>query len=372
MNKNKQNSRIGNTLTSVESFEKNDIRKLLRMSITDFCNYRCFFCHNEGQGAINSTGSEMTIGEIKSIINIAYKAGIRRIKFTGGEPLLYSNSGSDIIDLLNECKRGNANKNLDLSIITNGYLLTNYLKKLKEAGLKRVTVSIPTLNKNLMKRYVKPDASNYDIKRVLNGVDSAIRAGMNPVKVNFTLFYSIQRDEGNFYEIGNIVDKCIELGVTELRFHTLLWHNNFEKFDDYYIYWTKEILEKLKAQFSAVIRRNPFFKEFFEKDLLLYSDKAFKIMYPRTRKFYTFSGPLSIVFEPMKLNRFSNSPYCINCEHQSKCQEGAYSLRISANGIISGCLLGNENIDFLKLIREGASEKYLLKIFEEAFRLLPQ
>ena len=140
---------------SVQSSTKDQISRKLRISITNKCNFSCFFCHNEGQTINHTTINEMSIFEIKKIVEIALKCGIREIKFTGGEPLLFKDREESIIDLISSVSElKDFYGNFDFSLITNGKLLQIFAKEMKLAGLNRVTISLNTLDNQIFHKFI--------------------------------------------------------------------------------------------------------------------------------------------------------------------------------------------------------------------------
>src|SRR4030042_6287756 len=112
----------------------------LRISITQRCNFRCDFCHKEGEECSRGDCAEMTVEEIVRIARIAVSLDISRIKLTGGEPLMRK----DLCEIVKGIAEIPGLR--DLSMTTNGSLLASEAEKLHECGLRRVNVSLPTLN----------------------------------------------------------------------------------------------------------------------------------------------------------------------------------------------------------------------------------
>ena len=149
----------------------------LRVSLTDRCNFRCVYCHNEGLGEVRgpraASNDEMSADEVVRIVRVAHTLGVERVKFTGGEPLLRS----DLETIL----RGLPSA-VEASLTTNGSLLAGRAAGLKAAGLSRVNVSVDSL-----------DAAHFravrrgDLRAVLAGVEAALAEGLAPVKVNMVV-----------------------------------------------------------------------------------------------------------------------------------------------------------------------------------------
>ncbi|MFW9974136.1 MAG: GTP 3',8-cyclase MoaA [Candidatus Thorarchaeota archaeon] len=166
----------------------------LRISLTQRCSYSCFFCHHEGE---NDIGNEMSLDEIEQIVKHASAHGIRKVKLTGGEPLMRT----DILDIVKRISP----LVTDLSMTTNGLLLEDMALSLKHAGLSRVNVSIHSLDPEV---YFKITGSR-DLERVKRGVKTAVEVGLTPVKVNMTVIAGYNDDT-----IWEMMDFASDMGVT--------------------------------------------------------------------------------------------------------------------------------------------------------------
>ena len=153
----------------------------LRISITQRCNNRCSYCHREGEVAVANRSSEkMTVEEIVRIARVGIELGIVRVKLTGGEPLMREDLPEIIAGIASvEGLR-------DLSLTTNGLLLAQVAKQLYKCGLKRVNISLPSLNPDT---YRKVTGGN--IEDALAGIKAAVEAGFCPVKLNMVIIKDI-------------------------------------------------------------------------------------------------------------------------------------------------------------------------------------
>jgi GTP 3',8-cyclase len=157
----------------------------LRVSVTDKCNLRCIYCMPTG-GVVPIEHKEiLRYEEIARILRVAAEIGVRRVRITGGEPLIRKNI-SHLIRLI---------KNIpgirDLSLTTNGILLEQYASELAEAGLDRVNVSLDSL---LPEKY-REITRGGDIDRVLRGIQAAEKAGLVPIKINMVPIRNINDNE---------------------------------------------------------------------------------------------------------------------------------------------------------------------------------
>lgn len=151
----------------------------LRVSVTKRCNFGCIYCHDEGLGPIarprDPHEDEMAPAEIERIVRIAREFGIRSLKFTGGEPLVRR----DMEEIISRCVR----QIPDVSMTTNGSMLAKRAEGLRDAGLKRVNVSVDSLDPKAFR-----DIRKGDLQPVLAGIREAVRVGLKPVKLNMVVF----------------------------------------------------------------------------------------------------------------------------------------------------------------------------------------
>ena len=151
----------------------------LRISLTPRCNLSCIYCHAEGE---KSPADSMTMEEIKEILRVADKFGIRHVKFTGGEPLLRP----DLTEII-----ASVPASMESSITTNGVLLEGIATDLGRAGLTRINVSLDSLNRETYKRITGSDR----LSDVLSGINAALEAGLKPIKLNMVVLSGINDTE---------------------------------------------------------------------------------------------------------------------------------------------------------------------------------
>ena len=157
----------------------------LRISITDRCNLRCIYCMPpEGVPTIGHD-QILTYEEIIEIARMACRLGITKIRLSGGEPLVRRK----VVSLIRELNRLEGLK--DLSLTTNGVLLAEYLPALVDAGLRRVNVSLDTMRPDRFREITRFPL----LDRVLTGLDSALAAGLDPVKINVVVIRGLNDDE---------------------------------------------------------------------------------------------------------------------------------------------------------------------------------
>ena len=157
----------------------------LRISVTDRCNLRCRYCMPEEGILLKQHSDILSFDEIISVVEIAVKLGINKIRLTGGEPLVRK----DIVRLVSMIAGVDGID--DLAMTTNGILLGELAVPLKEAGLKRVNISLDTLNPVKFAQLTRGG----DLAAVLKGVDAAMDAGFDPVKINCVVFKSSDEED---------------------------------------------------------------------------------------------------------------------------------------------------------------------------------
>lgn len=286
----------------------------LRISITQRCNNRCAYCHREGEVLrANRLADRMTCEEIVRIAKVSVSLGITRIKLTGGEPLMRLDlpkivSGiTSIVGLR------------DLALTTNGLLLGSMAQTLHECGLKRVNVSLPSLN---AETYSKLTGGN--LEDALTGIKAAIDAGLCPVKLNMVILEDVNvRDVDSMIEYArqnNVILQLIELDPINVS-------------GDYYKTHHRS-LDELELQLK-------------EKALTIE-----KRPYMHDRLIYRLPNVTVEVVHPIE-----NSDFCMHCTR----------MRVTSDGKLKPCLMRNDNLtDILTPIRQGADDQQLKQLFMQA------
>ncbi|WP_295598655.1 GTP 3',8-cyclase MoaA [uncultured Methanobrevibacter sp.] len=281
----------------------------LRITLTNRCNVNCLYCHHDG---MVKSKDEMTADELHTICKIAKKIGVRKIRLSGGEPLLKK----DIVKIVERIASLGFK---DISMTTNGILLEKYAQALKDAGLDRVNVSLDTLDRETFEFITKKDYLE-DAKK---GILKAVEVGLYPVKINMVIMKDINQDE-----IDDMFEFCKENDIV-LQLIELIESENCDddKFSADYHYKLDDI-EKELADISDDVREREFMQG--------------------RKKYYIDGGEIEVV-KPV-----DNSTFCANCSR----------LRITPDGKIKPCLLRNDNlVELISHVRNGASEDELEEIF---------
>ncbi len=297
-------------MTVSDKFERPIIS--LRISITNRCNVRCFYCHHDG---IIPESYEMTSDEITRVAKIAADIGVQKIRLSGGEPLIRD----DIVEIVEKIA---AIGFKDIALTTNGTLLGKYAEQLKAAGLTRVNVSFDTLNPETYRFITKRDY----IKHAKEGIEKASKAGLYPVKVNMVVMKGINHDE-----IWDMFQFCKENDAI-LQLIELLKTDNCpdNSFYDEYHFNMDDVEEELSNMADEVKTRH------FMQD---------------RKKYFLEGGEIEVV-KPM-----DNTQFCKNCTR----------IRITPEGKIKPCLLRNDNlVDLLKPMKQGYSDDELKELFLKA------
>ena len=281
----------------------------LRITLTNRCNVNCLYCHHDG---MVKSKDEMTADELYTICKIAKKIGVRKIRLSGGEPLLKK----DIVEIVERIASLDFK---DISMTTNGILLGKYAQDLKDAGLDRVNVSLDTLNRETFEFITKKDY----LEDAKNGILKAVEVGLYPVKINMVIMKGINQDE-----IDDMFEFCKEHGIV-LQLIELIESESCDddKFSEDYHYKLDDIESEL-ADIADDVREREFMQG--------------------RKKYYIDGGEIEVV-KPV-----DNAKFCAKCSR----------LRITPDGKIKPCLLRNDNlVELISHVRNGESEEELEKIF---------
>jgi len=159
----------------------------LRVSLTDRCNFRCFYCLPHGEPPIAPKEQMLSYEEIEYACDVFVELGIQKIRLTGGEPMMRRDIEQIIYKLAQLRDRGLE----DLALTTNGYFLPHRAESLKQAGLDRITISLDSLKRDVFKQMTGVDV----LERVLEGIQAAKNAGLEPIKINAVIVRGHNEDE---------------------------------------------------------------------------------------------------------------------------------------------------------------------------------
>ena len=290
----------------------------LRISVTDACNFACIYCHREGVQATGQPAREpWRPEELGRVMRVAARLGITKVKLTGGEPLLRP----DIADIVAEIAAvpGVA----DLSMTTNGSLLADLAYELAEAGLRRVNVSLDTLDRATFRAITGRDA----LPRVLAGIEAALDAGLRPLKLNMVLLRGL-----NEREVWRLVEFAREKGAILQVIELVRPPGMPEAFYKARHADLADLEAELAGRAVRVVRRQ----------------------LQNRPKFFLPNGAEVELVRPVH-----NSSFCAKCRR----------LRLTADGRLKLCLMRPDALDLLGPLRSGAGDGELEAIFRRAVAL---
>ncbi|MBT4824202.1 radical SAM protein [Candidatus Woesearchaeota archaeon] len=299
----------------VQKLEGVDLDSIyLRVILNSLCNAKCYFCHEEGQSVISDLPAEI----LRQAAIDSSELGIKRIKYTGGEPLLRK----DLADLTAMIK--SVDPEIEISMTTNGIGIERKIDQLVDAGLDRINVSLHSVDRENYKRIFRVDA----LDKVLRGLDYAKDSGLKAIKINATV------SRYNLHEIFEIAKYSQQMGF-EFRIHYLLPSN-----------------EEAAQTIVPRSELNRYLKD--------HSDRLETIERHGKETTRYHQGELTV---DVKKGNFAGK--CKRCDYLSRCNEGIYALRLTPEGKLRPCLyLDSLEMNFANAIKEGNSKE----VMKEAYR----
>ena len=288
----------------------------LRISVTDRCNLRCVYCM-PGEGMTWLPREDiLSYEEITRFARLCLEFGVTGIRLTGGEPTVRQDLAV-LVRMLAELKDG-----LDLSVTTNGIKLPEMAPALRDAGLRRVNVSLDTLDRDRFTRLARRDR----LHEVLAGLDAARAAGFSPIKVNAVLMRGFNDDE------AVPLARWAREHDYELRFIEWMPLDFQKTWDRAQLVTAGEILEQLNAEFPLEAMR-------------VSDPSAPATMY----RYLDGRGSVGVIASVTR-------PFCGHCDR----------IRLTADGQIRTCLFANREYDFRKALRSGASDDEIAELLYAA------
>lgn len=278
----------------------------LRISVTQRCNFRCQYCMPEKPFEWTPKENLLSYEEMFSFIKVSIDNGIKKIRITGGEPLVRDDLHK-FIQMIHDYKN-----DIDLALTTNGYLLKAQIDKLKTAGLKRVNISIDSLEKETFWYLTKKNV----LDKVKEGIQAAVEAGMI-VKLNTVVLKNINENE-----VSNLYDYAKNLGI-QIRY--IEYMENESAYANLKTIPSKEILETLSKQHRI-------------EELEAKENSAAKLF--RDESGYVFG-----IIEPY------DDSFCKTCNR----------IRLSAEGDIIPCLYFEDSQNIKDVINNENQIEHVLK-----------
>ena len=280
--------------------------KDLRISVTDRCNFRCSYCMPLDEYEWIDKKEILTFEEISRLASIFVGLGVDKIRLTGGEPLVRQN-----LERLVSKISGLAGLK-DLCLTTNGALLAEKVALLKEAGLRRVNISIDSLDPDKFKRITKRG----DLAKVLEGIFAAKKHGLDPIKLNAVVERGVNDDD-----IIPLVEFSREHGFA-IRFIEYMDVGNSNNWTSAKLVSKKEIIEEIHSRYPL--------KEVGRAD-----ESAPSVDY----EFVDGHGDVGVIASVTE-------PFCSSCTR----------VRLTADGKVVTCLFSQLGHDAKALLRGGASD----------------
>ncbi|HEG0588670.1 TPA: GTP 3',8-cyclase MoaA [Campylobacter coli] len=287
----------------------------LRISVTQRCNFRCLYCMPKIPFNHQPKENLLSFEELFLFVKVAIDEGIEKIRITGGEPLLRKDL-SVFIKMINDYK-----KDLDLAITTNGFLLKDFAKDLKDAGLKRLNISLDTLESKKAKILAQKDV----LDSVLAGIDEALNVGLK-VKLNTVVLKGLNDDE-----LISLLEFAKSKNI-QIRFIEFM--ENIHAYGKLQGLKRDEIIQILSQKYQIKL-----IKKAEKAPVSIYSadDYEFGIIDPHSHEF------------------------CDSCNR----------IRLSAEGLLIPCLYFDEALSIKEAVRKGDINA-AAKILQEVLRNKPE
>jgi len=288
----------------------------LRVSLTDRCNFRCFYCLPHGEPPIAPKEQMLSYEEIEYVCEIFVSLGIEKIRLTGGEPMLRKDIET-IITKLTKLKPALH----DLALTTNGYFLPERAQSLKDAGLDRVTISLDSLKRDIFKRMTGVDV----LDKVLAGIAAAKKAGLEPIKINAVIVRGHNEDE-----VADFAAFAREHDV-KMRFIEFMPLDSGHEWSRVDVVSGKEIRERISERFPLA-----------RVEVARGSDTS-------SRYRFADGAPGEIgIIAPV------TEPFCGACSR----------IRLTADGQIRTCLFSTVEHSLRDVVRSGASRDEIVDYIE--------
>ncbi len=309
----------------------NRIIRDLRVSLTDRCNFRCFYCLPNGEPPLARKETILTFEEIVEICEIFVSLGIEKIRLTGGEPLLRKDVETLVekiaslkvpsLEIENPKSKIQNPKLIDLALTTNGHTLAKRAKDLKRAGLDRVTISLDSLKKENFKRITGVD--KFD--EVLEAIDAAKNADLKPVKINAVVVRGWNDDEiVDFAEFARENDLA-------MRFIEFMPLDSGHEWKREQVVSSTEIRDKINARFPLKL-----------KETSRGSETAWKYEFADGAK-----GEIGIIAPVTQM-------FCGACSR----------IRLTADGQIRTCLFSTTEHNLRDVLRSGADRAEIIEFIQ--------
>jgi len=306
----------------VDSFGR--VHRSIRISVTDRCNIRCFYCMPAGEVTFMPRAELLTFEEITRVIAVVAGAGVHDVRLTGGEPLVRR----DLDRLVAMIAAVDGVR--DLAMTTNGILLPKFARSLHAAGLQRLNISLDTLNEETFLQISRREG----VQRVIDGIDAALDAGFEQVRLNALAIRDLTEQE-----INPLVEFAISRRLT-MRFIEYMPLDADRRWSPTRVLSGEEILQQVERRFGRLRSVDPPHPAQPSRDYELIDQPPDpKGMFPRI-------GIICPVTQP----------FCGACDR----------IRLTAEGTIRNCLFSTDEWDLRSLLRRQASDQELMESIQAA------
>jgi cyclic pyranopterin phosphate synthase len=288
------------------------------VSLTDRCNFRCFYCLPHGEPPLARKETILTFEEIAALGEIFVSLGIEKIRLTGGEPLIRKDVDK-LVGFLSALKPGLK----DLALTTNGFDLPRHAKKLKHAGLDRVTISLDSLQPGNFEKITGVDA----LENVLAAIESAKQTGLEPVKINAVVIRGV-----NDNEVVELAGFAREQNLT-MRFIEFMPLDSGHEWRREMVVPGREIYSRINERFPLKLKENSRGTETSWK--YVFADGA--------------PGAIGIIAPVTEM-------FCGQCSR----------IRLTADGQIRTCLFSTVEYNLRDTLRSGVSPKEIADFIRAA------
>ncbi len=292
----------------------------VRLSVTDQCDLRCFYCMPKGFSDFETPDHWLTFDEIERVIGAFARLGTRRVRLTGGEPLVRKN----LPELATRLRRLPGLE--DLSLSTNATRLNKHAQALFDGGVSRINVSLDSLKPERFKQITQGK-----LEKVIDGLMAAKAAGFAPIKINMVVMKGINEDE-----VEDMVEFCLEHGFTLRFIETMPVGDTGRSATDYYV-----DLQTVKARLAQRFDLLP--------GVMPGGGPARYVQVAGTDLRIGFITPLS-------------QHFCETCNR----------VRLSVDGTLYMCLGQEHKFELRPLLRNGCSDDELEAAIRRAIDLKPE
>ena len=290
----------------------------LRISVTSRCNLRCIYCRDDGSATAGSSGASLSAEQIIRFARFAAMCGVKKVRLTGGEPLLHD----EIVEIARRLRSIEGIRTIGLT--TNGVLLKALAAPLRAAGLSSVNMSLPSLRRDVFARAT----GGGKLDDALAGLETLLRERYSPIKLNVVVMRDVNLDE-----VPSLA-RLAQSEPVEVRFI--------------------EFMPFTKLRTDQCVSNNDVFERFKEVGRLRSLGNVPRSSAARLYSVEGFRGRIGFI-SPM------SHPFCANCDR----------LRLTADGKLRACLVEGGEVDARHILNDGLGVEAMREIIARAMSMKP-